>query len=107
VTVISFLGVPLESATDCGSETTQLFGLANAIRYGYFPLKSMAVLIISNSDISHPDFEGLPAHRYLRSVHNIAIERLWLRLKLDFGNNAEFERGVADGLYDSEDSEQL
>jgi hypothetical protein len=94
---------------DCGSETTQLFGLANAIRYEHFPLKSMVMVTISDSDIFHPDFEGLPAHRYLRSVHNIAIERSWLHLKLDFGNNAvtEFERGIADGLYDSEDSEQL
>lgn len=30
----TLLGMPLQSSTDCGSETTILYGLANALRYG-------------------------------------------------------------------------
>lgn len=32
-TVESMGGMPLQMTTDCGSETTQVFGLANALRY--------------------------------------------------------------------------
>ena len=59
-----------------------------------------------HSDISITE---LPAHRYLRSVHNIVIERSWLRLRLEFGDNAvkAFKRGEAEGLYNPNDPEQL
>jgi hypothetical protein len=59
-----------------------------------------------HSDISIAE---LPAHRYLRSVHNIVIERSWLRLRLEFGDNAvkAFKRGEAEGLYNPDDPEQL
>jgi len=47
------------------------------------------------------DNSELPAHIYLRSVHNISIERSWLRLRLEFGINAvlHFQRGQEEGLY--------
>ncbi len=50
------------------------------------------------SDISNDE---IPAHRYVRSVHNIAIERSWLRLRLDFGDNMvqSFEKGEHMGIY--------
>ncbi|KAJ6553452.1 hypothetical protein B0H10DRAFT_2202016 [Mycena sp. CBHHK59/15] len=66
-------GVPLQTTTDCGSETTILFGIVNSLR-----------------SIFHPDLDAteLPPHVYLRSVHNIAVERQWLRLRLEFGDNA-------------------
>ncbi|KAJ7575708.1 hypothetical protein C8J56DRAFT_799842, partial [Mycena floridula] len=49
--------------------------------------------------------EELPAHVYLRSVHNISIKRSWLRLYLDFSDNAVlcFENGIAAGIYNPED----
>ncbi len=54
-------------------------------------------------EIFHPDFDNreLPAHVYLRSVHNISIERSWLRLRLEFGNNAitVYEKGIEDETY--------
>ena len=42
-----------------------------------------------------------PAHVYVRSVHNIAVECSWLRLCLEFGDNAVicFKQGEDDGLY--------
>lgn len=51
----------------------------------------------------------VPAHVYLRSVHHIAIERSWLRLRLDFGDNAVlfFNKGIEDGIYNPEDPLQL
>lgn len=55
----------------------------------------------------HPeyDLDVLPAHVYLRSVHNISIERAWLRLRLDFGNNAvfEYQKGSDSGIFHPED----
>ncbi|KAF8639055.1 hypothetical protein AX17_001751 [Amanita inopinata Kibby_2008] len=79
-------GIPLQFTTDCGSETTQLHGLVTALR-----------------EILHPDIDiqEFPAHVYLRSVHNISIERSWLRLRLDWGDNAVivFEKGKEDGIY--------
>lgn len=58
----------------------------------------------------HPEYtsEELPAHVYLRSVHNISIERSWLRLRMEFGNTAvtRFNEGLAEvgGPYNSNNS---
>ncbi|EDQ99971.1 uncharacterized protein LACBIDRAFT_334558 [Laccaria bicolor S238N-H82] len=88
--VLKYKGLPLQFSTDCGSETTQLYGLVNALR-----------------QIFHPDYDigTLPAHCYLRSVHNISIERSWLRLRLDFGDNAvtEYQKGPPSGNFKPED----
>jgi hypothetical protein len=53
------------------------------------------------------DLSELPAYNYLRSVHNIAVERSWLRLRLDIGDNAIifFNKGIEDGIYNSDDVE--
>ncbi|KAJ7920649.1 hypothetical protein B0H13DRAFT_1605235 [Mycena leptocephala] len=86
-------GVPLQTTTDCGSETTLLYGIVNAIR-----------------DMFHTDLAEarILAHNYLRSVHNIAVERTWLRLRLDFGDTAvlNFNQGIADLKYDNNDPDQ-
>ncbi|KZT13141.1 uncharacterized protein LAESUDRAFT_690342 [Laetiporus sulphureus 93-53] len=87
-------GIPLQFTTVCGSETTALHGLVDALR-----------------SISHEELDNqqLPADVYLRSVHNITIEHSWLRLRLDFGDNAvtHFNRGLQDGIYNAEDPEQF
>jgi hypothetical protein len=38
---------------------------------------------------------------YVQSVHNISIERGWLRLRLEFGDNAVmvFKKAQEDGIY--------
>ncbi|KAG6836604.1 hypothetical protein H0H93_006154 [Arthromyces matolae] len=83
-------GIPEQLSTDCGSETTLLHGLQNALRE------------IFHGDV---DLRELPAHVYLRSVHNIVIERSWGHLQLDWGKTAVevFERGQAEGWYDEND----
>lgn len=50
----------------------------------------------------------LPAHVYMRSVHNISIERSWLRLRLEWGDNAVqfFNKGIDDGVYNAADPTQ-
>jgi len=70
-----------------------MYGLANALRYDSFivlesisnsPYKSDAFV---NAD---EDIEGVqhrPAHRFLRSVHNVRIERGWLDLRNAWGYN--------------------
>ncbi|KDR70412.1 hypothetical protein GALMADRAFT_230064 [Galerina marginata CBS 339.88] len=79
-------GMPLQITTDCGSETTQLHAMAKALRESF-----------------HPDIDPkeTPAHVYVRSVHNIAVERSWLRLRLEFGDSTVicFKQGEDDGIY--------
>jgi hypothetical protein len=56
--------------------------------------------------IFHPELDDAdsPAHRYLRSVHNILIERGWFRLRLYWGDNVYifFMRGQELGIYNAE-----
>jgi len=61
-----------------------------------------AFRILFHGDI---DINEFPAYNYLRSVHNISSERSWLRLRLDFGDNAVlfFHKGIEDGVYNSND----
>ena len=99
-------GVPLHANTDCGSETTLLYGIVNAFRY-------VCRVGVGNttftyvSDYFHPELNaaGLAAHKYLRSIHNIAVERSWKFMRYDFGDNAVlvFQQGIADGIYDEMD----
>ena len=35
------------------------------------------------------DIDELPAHVFLKSLHNITIERGWLRLRLQWGDNVK------------------
>ena len=62
------------------------------------------------STIFHPGFDNteLPAHVYLRSVHNISVERSWLRLRLDWGDNVVifFKQGIEDGHYNSQNPDE-
>ena len=37
----------------------------------------------------HLSITELPAHRFLKSIHNITIERGWLRLRLQWGDNVK------------------
>ncbi len=96
--------------TDCGSETTQLHGLALALRFVLIRLLYFHVSRFMHSrQIYYLDYDNseLPAHIYLWSVHNISIERSWLRLRLEFGINAvlHFQRGQEEGLYLSHDDQ--
>ncbi|KAF8996127.1 hypothetical protein BDQ17DRAFT_1364760 [Cyathus striatus] len=59
--------MPEQSTTDCGSETTMIFGLATAL-----------CQIFSDLPI-----EQFLAHQFLKSVHNITIERGWLHFLVD------------------------
>ena len=85
-----------------------MFGLANALRY-VISCPSIAKHEQVFREIFHPDMDltVLPAHIYLRSVHNISIERSWLRLRLDLGDNAvlAFEKGKDEGVYNPDDPE--
>lgn len=63
------------------------------------------------SALYHPewDINEVPAHVYLRSVHNITVERSWYRLRLDFGDNAvmRFKEGIIEGWYNPNDADHL
>lgn len=63
-----------------------------------------------SSTIFFPEYDNdeLPAHIYLRSVHNISVERSWLRMRLDFGDNAveAFESGALEHGYNDQNPNQ-
>ncbi|KAG6915401.1 hypothetical protein DXG01_011655 [Tephrocybe rancida] len=71
-------GMPPQFTTDCGSETTQLYGLVNALQ-----------------EECHPEYDPqeLPAHVYLKSVHNISVEL--------------FETGATEHDYNDQDPQQF
>ncbi|KAF8164040.1 hypothetical protein K438DRAFT_1775735 [Mycena galopus ATCC 62051] len=92
-------GVPLQITTDCGSDDNAPW---NCQRY-------LCHSPTHCSDMFQPELAaaGVQAHTYLHSVHNISVERSWLRLQLDFGDNAvlNFNKGKEDGVYDSNDDD--
>ena len=100
------LGMPLQTKTDCGSETTGTYAFGNLLRYVltgcYFSYSYRSCREYFAPNI---DREDVPAHRFLRSVHNIVIERGWLRLRSVWGDNVylEFIKGVEDGTYNEDD----
>ncbi|KAG8979807.1 hypothetical protein FRB90_007903, partial [Tulasnella sp. 427] len=87
-------GIPNQTASDRGSETTKVYGLGTALRE------------IFVGEIAADD---APAHIYLRSVHNIVIERGWLRLRLEWGDAvAEFyDRGTDRGFIHTDPNHSL
>lgn len=87
--------------------------MALLTRYGLSQKISMLILSpnLPSRALFYPDVDNdvLPAHVFIRSIHNISIERSWLRLRLDLGNNAVnvFRQGISDGIYDPNDPVQL
>jgi hypothetical protein len=49
----------------------------------------------------HLGLDELPAHRFLKSVHNITIERGWLRLRLQWGDNVRIFWDAGAGIYNA------
>ncbi|CAK5279044.1 unnamed protein product [Mycena citricolor] len=86
-----YKGVPKQTATDCGSKTTMLYGIVNAIR-----------------ETMLPELAGR-AHNYLRSVHNITVERSWLTMRKDWGHNVAeiFSSAIDERVYDAGDTDQF
>ncbi|KAF8586876.1 hypothetical protein K439DRAFT_1646069 [Ramaria rubella] len=66
------VGMPIQTTMDYGSETTEVYGLANALCEAFLP------------DLP---VDEVPAHRFLRSVHNVTMEQGWLNLCLQWGDN--------------------
>jgi len=99
--------MPLQTTTDCGSET---YAFGNLL---WYVLASQMIFSYSHHPCSEyfaPDIDSqdVPAHRFLRSVHNIVIERGWLCLRSVWGDNVyvEFMKGVEDGTYNEDDPVQ-
>jgi hypothetical protein len=54
----------------------------------------------------HLEIDELPAHRFIQSIHNITIERGWLRLRLQWGDNVKVFWEVGAGIYNESDPNQ-
>ncbi|GJJ06685.1 hypothetical protein Clacol_000880 [Clathrus columnatus] len=81
-------GMPVQMTTDCGSETGRIFGIVNALWETFAP---------------HLGEDAPPAHRFLRSVNNITIERGWLQLWLQWGDNVKIYWEAREGIYHPQD----
>ncbi|KAI6167786.1 hypothetical protein EDD17DRAFT_1773327 [Pisolithus thermaeus] len=75
-TIAEVGGMPLQMTTDCGSETTKVFGLGLALHEQFAP---------------HLSTEALPPHHFLHSVQNI------------WGANARIWWDAGEGIYNSTD----
>ncbi|KAF8573556.1 hypothetical protein K439DRAFT_1649981 [Ramaria rubella] len=91
ILIESLGGMPIQTTTDCGSETGRIYALVNALREYFSP--DLCV-------------DGLPAHLFMRSIHNTTIERGWLRLRLQWGDNIKVHWEAGDGIYDPSDPRQ-
>ncbi|KIJ38228.1 hypothetical protein M422DRAFT_176939 [Sphaerobolus stellatus SS14] len=87
-------GLPIQTTTDCGSETTMVYGLATALREAFFPELPV---------------DEVPAHRFLKSIHNITIECGWAQLKFQFDANVDefWDQGILQGIYDIYDDRHV
>ncbi|KAI6124718.1 hypothetical protein EDD16DRAFT_1691098 [Pisolithus croceorrhizus] len=87
-TIAEVGGMPLQMTTDCGSETTKVFGLGLALCEQFAP---------------HLSTEALPPHCFLHSVWNIVIKQGWLCFRLQWGANARIWWDAGEGIYNSTD----
>ncbi|TBU22809.1 hypothetical protein BD311DRAFT_675229 [Dichomitus squalens] len=84
-------GMPLQVTTDRGSETGGIYAFANALREEFAA--------------DYPVLK-LPPHRFLPSIHNTTIERGWLRLRLQWGDDVKVFWEAGQDLYDEMDPDQ-
>ncbi|KIJ26753.1 hypothetical protein M422DRAFT_272156 [Sphaerobolus stellatus SS14] len=58
-----------------------------------------------------PEFpvDEVSAHRFLRSIHNITIERGWSQLKFQFDANVDefWDKGIIEGIYNTYDNRHI
>ncbi|KAG2032503.1 hypothetical protein BDR03DRAFT_985638 [Suillus americanus] len=84
-------GMPLQTTTDCGSETTEVYGFATALREFFSPNLST---------------DELSAHQFLKSVHNITIKWGWLCVRLQWGDNVKVFWEAGEEIYNDMDPRQ-
>lgn len=96
--------------TDCGSETTEVYGFANALRsvimlvnYYYSGLSTPHYREIFSPNLSTDE---LPTHRFLKSIHNIIIECGWLHVRVQWGDNVKVFWEAGEEIYNDVDQRQ-
>ncbi|KAH9884127.1 hypothetical protein C8Q73DRAFT_749482 [Cubamyces lactineus] len=78
-------GMPVQTTTDRGSETSSVYAFASALREEFSP------------DLP---VRKLAAHRFLPSIENTTIERGWLRLRLEWGDDVKVFWEAGKDIYD-------
>jgi hypothetical protein len=99
--------MPLLMMTDCGSELTALYGFANALR-SVFAHTFHSFLNSSHREAFSPDLPVtvLPAHLFFKSINNTTIERGWLRMRLQWGDNVIIFWEAGRDIYNPTDPDQ-
>jgi hypothetical protein len=59
----------------------------------------------SETFVPELSIDEIPAHRFLKSIHNITIERGWAQLKFQFDVNVDkfWDEGILNGIYNPND----
>lgn len=80
-----------------------MYALANALRWVILSYISTVAQCLTNREHFSPHLDGdeLVAHMFLKSVHNITIERGWLRLRLQWGDNVKVFWDAGSDIYNS------
>ncbi|KAF8531361.1 hypothetical protein JB92DRAFT_2692108, partial [Gautieria morchelliformis] len=91
ISLSSMTGMPIQITMDCSMETTTVFSMANALREYFSPE-------LSTNEV--------PAHKFLKSVHNTTIEQGWLQLHLQWGDDVKVFWEAGNGIYNSSNPEQ-
>ena len=84
-----------------------MFALANALRWVMFVISCISMVthwqcLMTREYFSpHLDREQLVAHMFLKSVHNITIEKGWLRVRLQWGENVKIFWDAGSDIYNS------
>ncbi|KAF5335934.1 hypothetical protein D9611_006241 [Ephemerocybe angulata] len=78
--ILNVGGRPEQSTTDCGSETTLMYGLAMALAEFARQAAAAGEAGGGGDGDAEADDEG-PVHQFLKSIRNITIERGWVSLK--------------------------
>ncbi|KAG1859675.1 hypothetical protein F4604DRAFT_1588966 [Suillus subluteus] len=84
-------GMPLQTTTDCRSKTTEVYGFVTALREIFSPNLST---------------DELPAHQFLKSIHNITIKHGWLRVRVQWGDNVKVFWEAGEAIYNDMDPHQ-
>jgi hypothetical protein len=83
--------------------------MALPMRYGLFSASCIQVLLTySLREAFSPDLpvSVLPAHLFVKSIHNTTIERGWLRMRLQWGDNVIVFWEAGSDRYNSTDPNQ-
>ncbi|KAJ3782569.1 hypothetical protein GGU10DRAFT_396781 [Lentinula aff. detonsa] len=108
---LTAIGFPIWACVMCGQGNGSAYGkLLGTCSLSLF-MSMVLVTVYGFANALREEFasdlpiDALPPHKFLQSIHNITIERGWLRLRLDWGENVKIFWDAGSGIYNSSDTQ--